>query len=736
MPVTTLVRLIDAIPDIFFLIGLDGRAISANRAAQRQFGLKSDELLGFELISLLDNSEAELRDYLARCARSTSPILTPLKWRHNKENLQLKTFASRFESDSISQYGRMIALHCSWQAKGSSRFSLLNRELENNRRTLLKLLESKRLIEYEHERSVITLQSIADAVIATDRLGFIEVFNEAAVQLTQVSEDTAKSQHISEVLEVIEGPYNTEVQTPLETCLQSGESTLLHEVRVQVQHNEQEYVISASASPIKVESGRVVGAVMVFRDISDAHEIQQQIKYLAEHDLLTGIANRHQFNSALEHELKAANANRPCSMVFFDMDLFKVVNDTAGHQAGDQLLKDIVRIVRSRLRNTDLFARMGGDEFTVLLPNTSHEHAEALTLHIIQLVKRFVFRWDTHAFDITLSAGLATIDQPDTDPSEAIRRADLACYVAKRSGGNQLHSFSPDDFAGRSNLNEYNLLSEVRRALDRNDLTLNFQPLVDIRNDTIEYHEVLLRMRDSNKQPISPAEFIPVAERSGLMGDIDLWVVTHALRTIKAHQDRGESLKLSINLSGRSIGNRELLARIRELIAENQIPKLSVIFEITETAAIENIDTAIEFIEEIRALGCLFSLDDFGAGFSSFKYLRSLPVEFVKIDGSFIVNISEDSANEATVRAIHQIAQGFGKMTVAEYVENQEVVALLQEIGIDYAQGFYWGKPTLEPQLELKQAEVAKPKSAGTKSNDSQSAHSKTTGPGQKTTKV
>lgn len=712
MPFPTLIRLIDAIPDIFYLIDLDGRVVTANRAAQRQFGLMSDELLGLELISLLDNSEAELRDYLARCARSTSPILTPLKWRHHQENLKLKTFGSRFESDSISRHGRMIALHCSWQAKGSSRFSLLNRERENNRRTLVKLLESKRTIEYEHERSVITLQSIADAVIATDRLGFVEVFNQAAAQLTQLSEETAKNLHISEILEVIEGPYNTEVQTPLEACLQSGEPILLHEARVQIQHSEQEYVISASASPIKVESGRVVGAVLVFRDISEAHETQQQIKFLAEHDLLTGIANRHQFNSALEHELQAVSAKSPCSLVFFDMDLFKIVNDTAGHQAGDQLLRDIVRIVRSRLRNSDLFARMGGDEFTILLPNTSHEHAEALTSHIIQLVKRFVFRWDAHAFDITLSAGLATIDQPNTDPSEAIRRADLACYVAKRSGGNQFHSFVPDDLAGRSNWNEYNLLSEVRRALDRNDLTLNFQPLVDIRNGTIAYHEVLLRMRDSNQQPISPAEFIPVAERSGMMGDIDLWVVSHALRTIKAYQERGESLKLSINLSGRSIGNRDLLARIRGLIKENQIPKLSVNFEITETAAIENIDTALEFIEEIRDLGCLFSLDDFGAGFSSFKYLRSLPVEFVKIDGSFIINILEDSANEATVRAIHQIAQGFGKMTVAEYVENQDVVDLLQEIGIDYAQGFYWGKPSAEPQLALPKTEVEKIRSA------------------------
>lgn len=226
---------------------------------------------------------------------------------------------------------------------------------------------------------------------------------------------------------------------------------------------------------------------------------------------------------------------------------------------------------------------------------------------------------------------------------------------------------------------------------------------MDIRNGTIAFHEVLLRMRDTNQQPISPAECIPVAERNGMMGDIDLWVVTHALRTIKTYQNRGQQLKLSINLSGRSIGNRDLLARIRELIEQNQIPKLSVIFEITETAAIENIDTALEFIEEIPALGCLFSLDDFGAGFSSFKYLRSLPVEFVKIDGSFIVNILEDSANEATVRAIHQIAQGFGKMTVAEYVESDEVVEVLREIGIDYAQGFHYGKPTAEPLLALEQ---------------------------------
>jgi len=700
MAFETLRRLIDSIPDIFILVDLDGRLLAANRAAQRQFDLPPALQGGIELASLLQTTPKELRAALARAGRSTNPMLVPLKWLKQREDLNLKTFASRFDAAALPELGRMVALHCSWQKHGTGQFSLLNRELESNRRTLVKLLESKRTIEYEHQRSLITLQSIADAVIATDRLGFVEIFNDAAVKLTQVSEEQAKNMHISEILEMVEGPYETEVQTPLEACLQSGEPSLSHEARARVQHNEAEFIISASASPIKMESGRVVGAVMVFRDISELHQTQNQIRFLAEHDLLTGVANRHQFNRSLAETLDRTSRENPCSLIFFDMDLFKIVNDTAGHQAGDQLLKDIVRIIRSRLRNTDLFARIGGDEFTLLLPGTNHENAVNLTNQILHLVKRFVFRWDNHAFDVTLSAGLTTIEHRGMDSSEAIRQADLACYVAKRAGGNQLHCFAPDDGTGRSNLNEYNLLSEIRRALDRNDLSLNFQPLVDIRNFEVAFHEVLLRMTDSRGLLISPAEFIPVAERNGLMGDIDLWVITSAFKTINRDKQEGQSLNLSINLSGRSIGSKELLARIRELIARYEVPKHSVIFEITETAAIENIDTAIEFVNEIRELGCLFSLDDFGAGFSSFKYLRSLPVEFVKIDGSFIVNILKDSANEAMVRAIHQIAHALGKVTVAEYVEDAETIDLLREIGIDYGQGFYWGKPTPEPQFE------------------------------------
>ena len=712
MVLGTLKKLIDSIPDIFLLVDLEGRILVANRATQRQFNLIASGEDEIELTMFLDNSLKELRQILAHASRSTSPTMAPLKWKQIRENLQLKTFASRFESQAIPELGRMVALHCNWQAKGTGQFSLLNRELENNRRTLVKLIESKRTIEYEHQRSQVTLQSIADAVVATDRLGFIEVFNDAAVKVTEVPEEAAKNMHISEILGLIEGPYETEVQTPLEACLQSGETSLVHESRARVQHNDREFILSASASPIKMEGGRIVGAVMVFRDISESHRTQKRIKFLAEHDLLTGVANRHQFNAALAQTLEQTTRENPCSLVFFDMDLFKIVNDTAGHQAGDQLLKDIVRIVRSRLRNTDLFARVGGDEFTLLLPNTQHENAVAVTNQILQLVKRFVFRWNQHAFDVTLSAGLTTIEHGDIDSSEAIRQADLACYVAKRAGGNQLHCFAPDDSAGRSNLSEYNLLSEIRRALDRNDLSLNFQPLVDIHNHQIAFHEVLLRMRDSRHQPISPAEFIPLAERNGLMGDIDLWVITNAFKAIHDHRQIGQNLKLSINLSGRSIGNQELLARIRELIETYEIPKHSAIFEITETAAIENIDTAIAFVEEIRELGCLFSLDDFGAGFSSFKYLRSLPVEFVKIDGSFIVNILDDKANEGMVRAIHQIAHSLGKMTVAEYVEDLEVIELLRDIGIDYAQGFYWGKPSAEPQFELCDQQPSEPTGA------------------------
>jgi len=703
----TIKRLINTIPEIFLLVDTRGCIFAANRAALRAFNLSASQIEGHQLEEFLDTEETDLSAPLRQGARSSIPTYAKLNWQVNSKHIDLRTSLSRFEVDDADIGISLIAMHCTRTSDFSGQFSLLNRELENNKQTLIRLMESKRVMEYEHQRSMITLQSIADAVITTDRLGFIEVCNDAAAAIAGVQPEKALQMHVSELFGLIEGSYETVVQTPLEACIKSGEAVLLHEARALFHKSKSEHVISVSASPIRSIFDRIVGAVMVFRDISEVHKTRSRLKFLAEHDLLTGVANRHQFNTVLAEVLETTSEERPSTLIFFDMDLFKVVNDTAGHQAGDELLREVTRLIRSRLRSSDLFARVGGDEFTLILPDTNQEAAYGLCRQILQLVKRFIFRWDEHSFDVTLSAGLTTIAESNLSASEAIRQADVACYVAKRSGGNQLHCFAPEDTKSGTDLTEYNLISEIRRALDHNNFYLNFQPLVDLQTGELAYHEVLVRMRDSANNIVAPGKFIPVAERTGLMLDLDIWVVTHAIKCVSDYRDRGIELKLSINLSGRSVGNSALLDHIEDAIERYEIPKNSLIFEITETAAIENFDTAVEFVTNLRKLGCLISLDDFGAGFSSFRYLKKLPVEFVKIDGSFVTHILRDRSDEAMVRAIHQIAKSLGKFTVAEFIEDAEVVALLQEIGIDYGQGFHWGQPSAEPQL-LPDTSIAK----------------------------
>ena len=701
-------RVINSLSDIFILCDRHGNILAYNRAAERQFAHSLPNSTPENIAQFFDNTEQDILESLKLCSRSTSPIQLALNCTVSSPALSLRCSGSRFvlhKADNQSDV--LIALHCVKRSNALERFSILNKELRQNKRTLVRLIESKRQTELEHERSVVTLESIADAVIATNEHGFIEVFNEAAELLAATTAEQVLGSHISDLIHLLSGPYDTAVRTPLEICLHEKKRVVIENAKAQIQSSDRTHIISASASPIRLHTGAIVGAVMVLRDVSKTHETQQKIKFLAEHDLLTGIANRHTFNTSIADRILASSKRNPCSLLFFDLDQFKVVNDTAGHQAGDTLLKEITDIIMTRLRASDLLARVGGDEFTLLLPNTNVENAETVATEIIKLIKRYVFRWDEFAFDVTLSVGITAVCDPDTLASEVIRQADVACYIAKKSGGNQYHTYIENDSKERANLSEYNLLSEIRKALDRNSFILKFQPLIKIATGTPEFQEVLVRMTDSRGDMVSPADFIPVAERSGLMREIDLWVVSNALERVNQLRLSGTELRLSINLSGRSIGSKELLTRLETLINQYEIPSNTIIFEITETAAIENIDTALTFIESIRSLGCRFALDDFGAGFSSFRYLKNLPVEYVKIDGSFITNILNDPSDEAMVRAIHQIAHSLGKRTVAEFVGSQQVINLLANIGIDYAQGFFYGQPCSFEELceEINNAE-------------------------------
>jgi diguanylate cyclase (GGDEF)-like protein len=373
-----------------------------------------------------------------------------------------------------------------------------------------------------------------------------------------------------------------------------------------------------------------------------------------------------------------------------------VVNDTCGHVAGDELLKQVASILHSETRASDMLARLGGDEFGVLFEGCELEKAVEIAEAMRLKVKKHRFVWQKLPFDISISIGLVSITSANADVAEAMKNADAACYVAKDSGRNRVQVYEEHDKDLAQRHGEMQWVSRIKQALEQNRFELHGQLIQPAADKTLRLHcEVLMRLRDEDGKLVPPMAFIPAAERYNLMPAIDLWVIRHALEILAGQRARGNAahLTLAINLSGLSLGNNETLACIRQMIEEKNIDPGSLCFEITETAAITNLAAAVEFIRNLRALGCRFALDDFGSGLSSFGYLSNLAVDYIKIDGHFVLNMLNDPLNRSFVSAINEIGHVMGVATIAEFVESTALINELEKIGIDYVQGFGVHKP-------------------------------------------
>jgi len=565
------------------------------------------------------------------------------------------------------------------------------KELEAERDRILQELSQ------EKELAQVTLHSIGDAVITTDAQARVRYCNSVAEKLTGYPADEAKGKFIQDVVTLQEEQTREPVPHPAITILSVSQTDFTAENLILISRSSQEFTVNTSAAQISDFQGKLLGVVTVFRDVTEARKLSQQLLWQANHDTLTGLVNRFEFERVVSQTIANFEADRRQEHIlcYLDLDKFKVVNDTCGHLAGDELLRQVAMLLSKQVHSSDSLARLGGDEFGVLLKNCSLAQATVIAEGFCKSIQDFSFIWETHTFNIGLSIGLAILNCETTDFNTALNDADGACYLAKEQGGNRIYVYQPDDANFTRQRSERQLSFRISSALEQNRFCLYQQPIVSAQHpstETSSYVEILVRMISSEGELILPNTFIPSAERYGLMTQIDRWVVTHFLDYL-AQQPSSDFHGYMLNLSGASFTDDKFLSFLKNHLS--QIPNIAqqICFEITETAAISNLSKAVEFINEIQQLGCKFALDDFGSGMSSFGYLKVLPIDYIKIDGSFVTDVMSDSTTKLIVEAINNIGHSMGLQTIAESVEDEATKDYLQEIGVDYLQGFVIATP-------------------------------------------
>jgi diguanylate cyclase (GGDEF)-like protein/PAS domain S-box-containing protein len=546
------------------------------------------------------------------------------------------------------------------------------------------------------ERAQVTLQSIGDAVITTDSEGRIDYMNPVAESLTGWENREAQGQLIGDVLTVVDEVTREGGESPVARCLREGQVLGLAEHTVLINRRGQEIAIQDSAAPIRDRAGNLIGAVMVFHDVSKERRLHRALHYQASHDALTGLINRREFENRLTVAVEDARQNSQARhvLLYLDLDQFKLVNDTCGHPAGDLLLKQITGVIQSRVRGGDTLARLGGDEFGILLQDCARDQALRIAENLRQGIRDYRFAWQGGVLAVGASIGIVEITNETPTVANVMSAADVACYSAKDSGRNRVQLYKPDDMPERHR--EMHWVSKLARARDESRFELFYQPIVPIqpKPQQREHFELMLRLRDESGTIVAPAEFIPAAERYNIMPSIDRWVVRQALdRVVHRMQSGVKPFTVAVNLSGTSLNDERFLEFLIAELNAGQLAPGAMCFEITETAAIENLSNVVYFMRELKTRGCHFALDDFGSGLSSFMYLKTLPVDYLKIDGQFVENVTRDPVDRSMVAAISQIGNAMGIQTIAERVESPEVLAELGRLGIGFAQGFYIAKP-------------------------------------------
>jgi diguanylate cyclase (GGDEF)-like protein/PAS domain S-box-containing protein len=546
--------------------------------------------------------------------------------------------------------------------------------------------------ELQHERDFIkSLVDTAQLIIFTINADFeITLFNDFGEQVTGYNEKDILNTPVSRMFPA--GNW-TEAQSYFNELLANTLPIAQQDAEL-IDH--QDHIKEISWLHSRIEGGSNEAVILsVGLDMTEKKAAEKRIVWMAEHDPLTDLCNRRKFTDEFEKSLQTAiRYQHENALLFLDLDQFKDINDTSGHKAGDDLLKAVAKTLIKVTRFTDLVARLGGDEFAILLPEIDSNGAKILAKKILHELSLIDLSYGTVKHKVSSSIGIVHFPIHDASIQELLGFADLAMYKAKSSGKGTYHTFSANDQTQEQLETRVFWKHQIEEALENNNFILNFQPILEIETNTIRHYEVLVRMRDANSGEIRmPGKFIQIAEESGLIHNIDHYVLRHAMIKLASLQEQGIDATFAINLSGAVVDDPVVLPLIKQLIKKHKVNPEKLIFEVTETSAVSNLQQAKKLMEAIKVLGCRFSLDDFGVGFSSFNYMRELPVDIIKIDGIFIKDLDKNADDQLFVKALVDVAKGLGKKTIAEFVETKEILVLLQKYGVDYAQGYYIGRP-------------------------------------------
>lgn len=687
-------RLLRNVTDVLYHADREGRLTWVTDSVSDMLGYTAQELLGYPLSRLLADPDTDL------------PILT--------QSANIVRYPTRVLRSDNSIAWLLISARRIDDAEGQVIGS------EGICRDGTRLIETQRQLNHEKERAQITLAAIGDGVITTDADGMIDYVNPRGQHMLSRTMKQLHGQAFESVCRLFDLEKKEFIDGLVKTCLLTGVSRewvnalALVGDQAPTQDPDDYRSVTVTVSTIRDEKNRIIGAVIVLHDVTRLERVTRELTYQANHDLLTGLINRRAFEHQLRRVLDSTRLDKSRhTLCYLDLDQFKLINDSCGHHAGDAMLRQLSAQMVTQLRPHDILARLGGDEFGIIFEETELETARAAAERLRQWFEGFRFKWEGKTFRLGASLGLSVIEESTVSAAELLRRADTACYLAKEQGRNQVRVYQRDSDEARLRDYEIERMQHINEALDDQGFMLHIQPIAPLtpkQENAKMGSELLLRMK-GEPGAISPQNVLLTAERYSMASRIDRWVIEHALHLISRYGvDCPRIGYYSINISGQSITDEQFVGFVRECIERSGVNPKRLVFEITETAAVTNLQRAADLMRSLRAIGCRFALDDFGSGVSSFSYLKHLPSDFVKIDGKLVRHINKDPVEHSIIEALSRVSQAVGLYTVAEQVETREQLDALEKIGINYVQGYYIARPMpFEQFIELMKREEEPP---------------------------